>query len=38
MRRLLRPAPVRPDAVRAAVAEALRDRALRGWSLTDAHG
>ncbi|WP_246101726.1 hypothetical protein [Streptomyces cyaneus] len=26
-----------PDAARAAVATALRDRALRGWSLPDAH-
>ncbi|AVH96653.1 hypothetical protein GCM10010497_37600 [Streptomyces cinereoruber] len=26
-----------PDAARAAVTGALRDRALRGWSLADAH-
>jgi hypothetical protein len=26
-----------PDAARAAVAGALRDRALRGWSLPDSH-
>ncbi|MEV4334952.1 hypothetical protein AB0K02_31295 [Streptomyces sp. NPDC049597] len=26
-----------PDAARAAVAGALRDRALRGWSLPDQH-
>ncbi|MEY9992504.1 hypothetical protein ABIE67_004536 [Streptomyces sp. V4I8] len=27
-----------PDAARAAVAGALRDRALRGWYLPDTHG
>ena len=27
-----------PDAARTTVAEALRDRALRGWSLPDVHG